>query len=180
MELISRILDGSIPESLRASLPPSGMFGPRVTQDDKIARLEEVPLLEECSRKQLKAVAKITEVVEVPADTVLARQGEPGNEFYLIMDGSARVELSPRRRTRLKPGDYFGEMSLLDGEPRSATVIAESPTVLYELTARNLYTYYKADIHAYVMVMQNINRELCRRLRRADNRLAELADAARD
>ena len=42
MELISRILDGSIPESLRASLPPSRMFGPRVTQDDKIARLEEV------------------------------------------------------------------------------------------------------------------------------------------
>jgi len=111
MELISRILDGSIPESLRASLPPSGMFGPRPTQDDKIARLEEVPLLEECSRKQLKAVAKITEVVEVPAETVLARQGDTGHEFYLIMDGSARVELPARRRTRLKPGDYFGEMS---------------------------------------------------------------------
>jgi hypothetical protein len=51
--------------------------------------------------------------------------------------------------------------------------------VLYELTARNLYAYYKADIHAYVIVMQNINRELCRRLRRADNRIAELADASR-
>jgi len=46
--------------------------------------------------------------------------------------------------------------------------------VLYELTARNLYAYYKADIHAYVIVMQNINRELCRRLRRADRRIAEL------
>ena len=62
MELISRILDGSIPESLRASLPPSRFFGPRVTQDDKITRLEEVTLLAECSRKQLKAVAKITDV----------------------------------------------------------------------------------------------------------------------
>ena len=60
---------------------------------------------------------------------------------------------------------------------RSATVVAESPTVLYELTAWNLYTYYKTDIHAYVMVLQNINRELCRRLRRADNRVAALADA---
>jgi hypothetical protein len=50
----------------------------------------------------------------------------------------------------------------------------ESPTVLYELTARKLYTCYKADIYVYVMVMQNINRELCRRLRRADNRIAEL------
>jgi len=48
--------------------------------------------------------------------------------------------------------------------------------VLYELTAQKLYAYYKADIHAYVLVMLNINRELCRRLRRADNRIAEMAD----
>jgi CRP/FNR family cyclic AMP-dependent transcriptional regulator len=46
--------------------------------------------------------------------------------------------------------------------------------VLYELTAQKLYTCYKADIHAYVIVMQNINRELCRRLRRADDRVAKL------
>ena len=52
--------------------------------------------------------------------------------------------------------------------------------MLYELTTRDLYTYYKADLHAYVIVMQNINRELCRRLRRSDNRIAELADASRE
>jgi CRP-like cAMP-binding protein len=75
---------------------------------------------------------------------------------------------------RLEPGDFFGEMTLTEMQNRSATVVAEIPTVLYELTARQLYTYYKADIHAYVIVMQNINRELCRRLRRADNRIAEL------
>ena len=51
--------------------------------------------------------------------------------------------------------------------------------MLYELTARNLYTYYKADIYAYVIVMQNINRELCRQLRRANNRIAQLANASR-
>jgi CRP/FNR family cyclic AMP-dependent transcriptional regulator len=61
---------------------------------------------------------------------------------------------------------------------RSATVVAETTSVLYELTARNLYTYYKTDIHAYVIVMQNINRELCRRLRRADRRIAELSAPA--
>jgi CRP/FNR family cyclic AMP-dependent transcriptional regulator len=52
--------------------------------------------------------------------------------------------------------------------------VAENPTVLYELTARNLYACYKADIHTHVTVMQNINRELCCCLRRADNRIAEL------
>ena len=65
-------------------------------------------------------------------------------------------------------------MTLIEMQNRSATVTAEGPTVLYELTARNLYTFYKEDIHAYVIVMHNINRELCRRLRRADNRIAEL------
>jgi CRP-like cAMP-binding protein len=82
--------------------------------------------------------------------------------------------------TGLGPGDFFGEMTLIEAQNRSATVVADSPTVLYELTARNLYTYYKADIHGYVMVMQNINRELCRRLRRADNSLTELADASHE
>src|SRR6202035_4744891 len=78
------------------------------------------------------------------------------------------------RMSDLEPGDFFGEMTLIEMQNRSATVVAESPTVLYELTARKLYTCYKTDIHAYVMVMQNISRELCRRLRRADNRIAEL------
>src|SRR5258708_8126475 len=119
MELISRILDGSIPESLRASLPPSGSFGGRVTQDDKIARLEEVTLLEECSRKQLKAVAKITEVIEVPAGTVLPRQGDPRNEVYPIMAGSPHVALSPRRAPRPTPRDYSARNHPPPRQPRS-------------------------------------------------------------
>jgi CRP-like cAMP-binding protein len=84
------------------------------------------------------------------------------------------------RMTDFGPGDFFGEMTLIEMQDRSATVVANSPTVLYELTARNLYAYYKADIYAYVIVMQNINRELCRRLRRANNRIAELAGASRE
>ena len=74
----------------------------------------------------------------------------------------------------LAPGDFFGEMTLIEMQNRSATVVAEVPTLLYELTARNLYTSWKSDIHAYVLVLQNINRELCRRLRRSDSRIAEL------
>ena len=65
-------------------------------------------------------------------------------------------------------------MTLIEMQNRSATVVTESPTVLYELTARQLYTYYKTDMQAYVLVLQNINRELCRRLRRADKRIADL------
>ena len=135
MELISRILDGSIPYSLKGLPQGRSFFGGRVSQDDKIDRLEEVALLEACTRKQLRAVARIAEVVEVPTGTVLARSGTPGEEFFLILDGHARVEVSVRKRARLGPGDYFGEMSLLDGGPRSATVVAETPLRLLVISA---------------------------------------------
>jgi CRP/FNR family cyclic AMP-dependent transcriptional regulator len=110
--------------------------------------------------------------------TVVA-EGEPGRSMFIVHSGElvvSKLGHSGRaiRMAGLESGDFFGEMTLIEMQNRSATVIAESPTVLYELTARQLYTCYKADIHAYVMVIQNINRELCRRLRRADNRISEL------
>jgi CRP/FNR family transcriptional regulator, cyclic AMP receptor protein len=110
----------------------------------------------------------------------IVAEGEPGRSMFIVHSGELVVNKlgNSGRVTRmsvLEPGDFFGEMTLIEMQNRSATVIAQSPAVLYELAARNLYTYYKADIHAYVMVLQNINRELCRRLRRADNRIAELS-----
>jgi CRP/FNR family transcriptional regulator, cyclic AMP receptor protein len=107
--------------------------------------------------------------------TVVA-EGESGRSVFIVHSGE--LEVSKRgyagraiRMAGLGRGDFFGEMTLIEMQNRSATVVATSPTVLYELTATNLYTYYKTDIHAYVMVLQNINRELCRRLRRADQRI---------
>lgn len=111
-------------------------------------------------------------------DTVVA-EGKPGRSMFVVHSGELVVSKlggsgSIMRMASLGPGDFFGEMTLIEMQNRSATIVAQSPTLLYELTARQLYAYYKADIYAYVMVMQNINRELCRRLRRADNRIAEL------
>jgi CRP/FNR family transcriptional regulator, cyclic AMP receptor protein len=119
------------------------------------------------------------------AGAAVVAEGEPGSSMYIVQSGELVVSKLGAaghviRMTALGPGDFFGEMTLIEMQNRSATVVAESPTVVYELTTRNLYAFYKADIYAYVMVVQNINRELCRRLRRANNRIAELADAHPD
>ena len=163
MELVSRILDGSIPYSLRGGAL-GRLFPGRVSQDDKMKRLEEVPLLEACSQRQLRAVARIADVVEVPAGTVLARAGEGGDEFFLILDGSARVDVSARKRTKLKPGDYFGEMSLLDGGPRSASVVAETPLRLLVIKRRDFTTLLREAPE----LTQNILATLSRRVRVAE------------
>ncbi|SDJ92357.1 Cyclic nucleotide-binding domain-containing protein [Bradyrhizobium sp. Rc2d] len=111
------------------------------------------------------------------AGATVVAEGEPGRSMFIVESG--RLSVSKRANTGsvipisgLERGDFFGEMTLIEMQNRSATVVAESPTVLYELTAQKLYACYKADIHAYVIVLQNINRELCRRLRHDDDRFA--------
>ena len=114
------------------------------------------------------------------AGATVVAEAEPGHSMFVVQSGALAVSKRGTsgeviRLAGLGPGDFFGEMTLIEPQNRSASVVAASPTVLYELTARNLYACYKADMKAYVMVLQNINRELCRRLRRADNRFAARA-----
>ena len=167
MELVTRILDGSISYSPRGEPRGRSFFGGRISQDDKIDRLEDVGLLAGCSRRQLRSIARISEVIEVPAATVLARSGASGEEFFLILDGSARVEVSPRKRSRLEPGQYFGEMSLLDGGPRSASVIAETPLRLLVIKRRDFTTLLKEAPE----LTQSLLATLSQRLRQAEANL---------
>jgi CRP/FNR family transcriptional regulator, cyclic AMP receptor protein len=163
MELIGRMLDGSIPYGDKGT-PPHGLFGFRISQDDKIDRLREVSLLEGCTRRQLRDVARIAEVREVAPGAVLTRKGERGDEFFLIVDGRARVVINSRKHGRLGPGDFFGEMSLLDGGPRSATVMAE--------TAMRLLVIRRTDFARLMNDVPDLPRSLLavlsRRLRQAE------------
>jgi CRP/FNR family cyclic AMP-dependent transcriptional regulator len=167
MELVSRILDGSIPYSPRGDPRGRSFFGGRVSQDDKIDRLEDVAMLAGCSRRQLRAIARISEVIEVAEGTVLARSGEPGQEFFLILDGTARVEVSARKRSRLQPGQYFGEMSLLDGGPRSATVVADTPLRLLVIKRGDFATLLREAPE----LTQSLLATLSRRVRVAESSL---------
>jgi CRP/FNR family transcriptional regulator, cyclic AMP receptor protein len=121
-----------------------------------------------------------------PAGATVFREGDQGNSLYVIKRGTAVVyHQGPPgeplvKLTRLGPGDFFGEMTLIEMQPRSASVVAESEAELLELRAADLYRLYKQDVKAYVLVLQNMNRELCRRLRRTNQRLVEWASGASD
>lgn len=125
-------------------------------------------------------------MAERPFETGQAvfKEGERGRSMYVVREGQlVACHGSPPavvRLRRFRPGDFFGEMTLIEMQPRPYSAVTETPARLYELTNANLYALYQEDLKAYVLVLQNINRELSRRLRSADARLAELAAEAGD
>src|SRR3989304_9717731 len=91
---------------------------------DRIDWLKKVPLFGGLSGRDLDLIVRQTDVVKADAGKVLTRQGALGEEFLLIVDGSARVERDAKPIARLEAGEFFGEMSLIDGKRRGASVIA--------------------------------------------------------
>ena len=173
MELVSRMMDGSIAYDPKARLEPVSP-GATVKQGDKIERLKEVPMFEGCSQRQLRSVARIARVVDAPAGTMLTRADEPGDEFFLILDGTASVEVAAEERVPLRPGAFFGEMSLLDGGPRSATVVAETPVRFLVIMRRNFSVLLK-DVPG---LTQSLLVTLSRRVRQAEARAERLGGAS--
>src|SRR6266852_9524350 len=94
------------------------------SSDAPIRHLQRVPLFSGFNEDELRRVAELSRIVEAPAGTVITQIGEPGDSFLVIIDGMAAVQTPVGAGSQLYPGDLFGEMSLLNGEPRSATIVA--------------------------------------------------------
>jgi CRP-like cAMP-binding protein len=88
--------------------------------------LTTVPLLDGLSKRHLSRIADLATQQRFPAHTDIVRAGEPGSAFFVILDGSATVRRTGRRSTKLGPGEFFGEMAVLDGAERTATVTSDS------------------------------------------------------
>ena len=115
------------------------------------------------------------------AGAAVFREGQPGKSMYVVHSGELVANQAGGsggtvRLMRFFEGDFFGETTLIEMQPRPFTVAVERDARLWELTNLDLYQLYRQDVKGYVLVLQNINRELCRRLRRAGNRLTEVAD----
>jgi CRP/FNR family transcriptional regulator, cyclic AMP receptor protein len=89
---------------------------------ERILAETDIPLFRGLSKRHLKRVARLAELRQYVGSRPIVRVGTPGDAFYIVVDGSAEAQTAEGTTVPLKPGDYFGELALLDGAPRSATV----------------------------------------------------------
>lgn len=104
------------------------------TTKEFASSLSKVPLFAGCSQRDLHTIARVVREVPHRAGTTIAREGEPGVGLFVILDGIAEVSIGGRKKATLGPGDFFGEIALLDGGPRTATVTAKTDVKLLGLT----------------------------------------------
>lgn len=95
--------------------------------DQKISDLQRVTLFSQCSKAELQSLAQDCDEVNLPSDKTLITQGRPHDTFYLLLDGQVEVAVAGEPLRSLGPGDIFGEMSMLDRGPATATVTTRSP-----------------------------------------------------
>ena len=133
-----------------------------LTHDHRAELLAHAPLLDGVDVDGIAMIAQRVDEVEFPTDHVIARQGEVGTGFFMVASGGVRVVRDGETIATLGPGDFFGELSVLDGQPRTAQVIATEPTVCLALASWD----FEAVVREEPAVALAIMRGLAGRLRR--------------
>ena len=117
---------------------------------------------------QLARLIALIRVEAFPAGAIIMRQGDKGDRLFCLVSGEVEVRRGDRLIACLPAGETLGEMELIDMQPRSATVTALVPCVLYALTLKDILSLQREDLPAFTLVVMNLARDLSRRLRQMD------------
>jgi hypothetical protein len=170
---ISRNLDNSwVAMAAVAVDSPEASTTYEVSLMERLLALKQVPLFSQLSLEQLEAIQQISSEVEYLANETIVKEGEPGGELYLLIEGKVRIykgygTLEERLLSSVNAVSYFGEMAALDDQPRSATVIAAERSRMLRLDGESL----KELIRQMPEISFEIMRILTGRVRRAESRL---------
>jgi CRP-like cAMP-binding protein len=130
--------------------------------DAKIDALSKVPLFARCSRKELEFLVTRTDEVNLPTGRTLITQGKAADSFYLLLTGRASVQIGGRDRPALEPGSFFGEISMLDRGPATATVVTSGPSKLMVMS----HAQFRDAIRANDQLLSQVMATMAERLRR--------------
>ena len=133
-------------------------------KDSKLDHLAQVRLFRACSRKELTTIGRASDEVRVSAGKTIVEEGQTGHEFFLILEGNASVTRNGRKVATLGPGDYFGELALLDRGPRNATVKADGDMEVLVLGQRE----FSGVLDEVPTIAHKLLSSMATRLREAD------------
>ncbi len=144
----------------------------------RIELLRTMPVFGGLKAESLTLILEQSDESIALEDDYFFREGDPGNSLFVLETGTVLIqriwEGEPIVLGRLAAGDCFGEMALIDFQPRSASVKAESNCQAIEIPSKSLRALYREDVEQYAMIMMNLGREVSRRLRVADECLFQL------
>lgn len=131
--------------------------------DAKTTQLKAVPLFAHCTAKELAFIATQVEDMDFPAGKVLCREGQSGGDFFILTSGAAEVTRGTKQITEMVPGDFFGEIALVDGGKRTATVTTTVPSRCLVLGPRQ----FQNVLHQDADIAHSIMKALTLRVREA-------------
>jgi CRP-like cAMP-binding protein len=130
-------------------------------QKDHLQHLARIPMFQACSQRELAALDRAGSVALIDDGKVLCEEGARGDEFFVIVEGRARVTRAGHRVTDLGPGDFFGELALLDSNSRrDATVVADGPMGVFVVGRREFSGLLESTPALTLKIMQGMARRL--------------------
>ncbi len=159
------VLDGTAAGALGSALVSLGSSSPAPHTREIANQLAKVPLFQELSKRHVRHVANHAEEAVFSPGQTIVKEGIPGAGFYVIAEGAVRVVRGKRRIARLGAGDFFGEMALLDGQPRMASVVAETPVLAVRLSRKQFRKMVLSEPEVGLKIMEG----LAGRLRKAQS-----------